>query len=554
MQTILDFITKDSGSRTRDIVVLLALFGILYFLFLGAYGLTEPDEGRYAEIPREMIELHDFVTPHLNYVKYFEKPPLYYWMVAGSFMLFGQNEFAARFPTVLSALLGILLAYFVGRNVFDRRTGLLAALALGSSLGYLAHARISIIDMTLTLCLSAALSFFLIASREGQDRKGLFYHLFYIFAALAVLAKGLIGIILPGAIIFFYVLVSRRWHILKEMRLLTGVPLFLLVAAPWFILVSIKNLEFSRFFFIHEHFERYLTKVHSRYQPFWFFIPVLIGLLFPWSFFMPTAWRTFRTRRNPAEHDAIRFLFFWGALIFIFFSFSDSKLIPYILPVLPPAAVVIGRTFSLLFEGKSALTRYEIWGISIFLFIVGVVAIGYAVKASLPKIDPKEATVIGILFCGFGFLVTAFLRNMKPQVLFAGLVSLSCILGICTMIIALEDISEWKSTRKLGMLVREKAEQGARVASYGNYWQGFSFYAGRRIIVADAMGELEFGSRQGNHSDWFITGRQLQDLWNSSQPVYALINKTLKSSVLDGLKNPATIVGESGKLFLVTNR
>lgn len=554
MKPIVNFLMKKEGSPAKDIVVLLVLFGVLFFLFLGKFPLTEPDEGRYAEIPREMIALGDFITPHLNYVKYFEKPPLYYWMTAFSYAVLGQNEFAARFPAALCGLLGVLLTYFFGRKLFDRRTALLSALILGSSGGYLALGRVTIIDMALTLCLTAALGFFLLASREGERRKGLFYHLFYICAALAVLAKGLIGIVLPVGIIFFYLLISRRWNVLKEKRLLTGVPLFLLVAAPWFILVSIRNPEFARFFFIHEHFERYLTKVHGRYKPFWFFIPVLIGLLFPWSFFLPTAWRTFWTRRKAIESDSIRFLFLWGGLIFIFFSFSDSKLIPYILPVLPAAALVIGRTFFLLFDGEIALTRHEIRGISFFLLLVGVAVVGYAVKASLPKIDMKEATIIGALFCGFGLLVIAFLRNLKPQFLFAGLFSLSCILVICTTFIMLEDLVERNSSKRLGLIVRESAGKEALVASYETYRQGFSFYSGRRVVLVDNKSELEFGSLQGDNSAWFMDSARFGRLWDSSRPVFAMVEQEDLERLRASVHTPARIVGQSAEMLLVCNR
>ena len=193
--------------------MLLVMFGVAIFLFLGRLPLLDPDEGRYAEIPREMLELGDFITPHLDYVKYFEKPPLHYWLNALSFSLFGQNEFAARFPAALLGLCGILLVYHIGRKLFGRREGLYAALVLGTSIGYQIQARMNIIDMTLTFCMTASLGCILLAMQDEERRKGLYYHLFYLFAALAVLAKGLIGIVLPGMIIFLFLLLTI-WPVL----------------------------------------------------------------------------------------------------------------------------------------------------------------------------------------------------------------------------------------------------------------------------------------------------------------------------------------------------
>ena len=178
-----------------------------------------------------MLERGDFITPMLNYVKFFDKPPLHYWLSALSFTVFGRNEFAARFTGAAMGLLTVLLTYHVGRRLFGRREGLLAALILGTSTGFLVQARTNVTDMTLTCTLSAALAFFILAAREGEARKGLYYHLFYLFAALAIARQGADRHRLP-AVIFLYLLFTRRWQILKEMRLMTGIPLFLLVCAP----------------------------------------------------------------------------------------------------------------------------------------------------------------------------------------------------------------------------------------------------------------------------------------------------------------------------------
>ena len=167
------FLADRNGKPRFDLALLLIVLSVPFFLLLGRLPLIEPDEGRYAEIPREMLLHGDFITPCLNYVKYFEKPPLHYWLNAISMSLFGENEFAARFPGTLLGLATVLLTYHVGRRLFDRRAGLFAALVLGSSAGFLVQARLNFTDMTLTFCLSAALGCFALASREEEPRQGL---------------------------------------------------------------------------------------------------------------------------------------------------------------------------------------------------------------------------------------------------------------------------------------------------------------------------------------------------------------------------------------------
>jgi len=240
--------TTSDSHWIRDLLLLSVLFGFLFCYGLGHAPLIDPDEGRYAEIPREMLERGDLVTPTLNYVKYFEKPPLIYWLNAGSMKLLGHNEFAARFPSALAGLLTVLATYIAGRRLMDRRTGMIAAFMLGSSAGFLFQSRIILTDMLLTLCLSVALFCFLLATQSQEKRRRFFYRIFFICCGLAVLTKGLIGIVLPAGIIFWYLLLGRRWHILPEIPWLSGIFLFLLVTAPWFVLVSVQNPEFPPFF------------------------------------------------------------------------------------------------------------------------------------------------------------------------------------------------------------------------------------------------------------------------------------------------------------------
>ena len=553
MRLVMEWLTAKDRPAKRDILLLLIAFGIPFFQSLGRIPLIEPDEGRYAEIPREMLERCDFVTPLLNYVKYFEKPPLHYWLNAVFMSLFGRNEFAARFAGALMGLLSVLLVYHVGRRLFGRRSGLLAALILGTCTGFLAQARLNITDMTLTCTLSASLAFFIVAAREDERHKGLYYHLSYACAALAVLAKGLIGIVFPGAIVFLFLLLTRRWRLLKEMRLATGIPLFLAVAAPWFILVSMRNPEFARFFFIHEHFERFTSTVHGRYQPLWFFIPILIGTMLPWSLFIPTALRRVWRERNTAEGDARLYLVIWAAFIFLFFSKSNSKLVPYILPVFPALALLIGNGLARAFDGEFKPVKVEAFVAAGGLFIAGAGLILYPHVASKPAMGVVAGTVMGILFLGQGISSFIAARKENAVTLFAGLCFFSYVLGIFGPPAILPKIAENKSVKEFGLLVREKGQSDTVVASFGVN-QGLSFYAGRRIVVVGDRNELDFGSRQGEQSAWFIDVQKFRELWDGPTTVLALLSRGELDQLRGTVKTPVTEVAQNRRKVLITNR
>jgi len=549
INAVTGFLTQKDGRSIRDIVVIAVVFGLFFMIFLGNLPLLEPDEGRYAEIPREMLVRSDFITPHLNHVKYFEKPPLHYWLNASSLAVFGCNEFAARFPSALLGLGGVLLTYCVGRRVFGRREGLYGALVLGSSLGYLVLGRMNSIDMTLTFCMAATLGFFLMASRDGERRKGLFYHLFYVFAALTVLAKGLIGIVLPAGIIFFFLLVTRRWRLLREMRIVSGGLLFLAVCAPWFILVSLKNPEFPQFFFIHEHFQRFLTKVHKRYEPPWFFIPIILLGLIPWSFFLPEAVRSaWKTR----DHRKI-YLFLWVGVIFAFFSASSSKLIPYMLPVFPALALLVGATISEAFDqGKDPLRKSSFATVAL-LCVAGLGIILYPHLATNPKITAAGALMTGTVLLGGGLLSLVFLLKGRCEALFALFCLTACLSGVIAPPVLFARSVEKKSTRELAWIVRERYPD-VPLISYGYYRQDLPFYSGKRVIIAGSSGELEFGRQQAKEPGWFIGPATFFSLWDSSRQVLTIIGRNDLVLFKRVVKTPLRIIAERGETLLITNR
>lgn len=265
-----------------DIFLLTLFFCALFFIGLGDRPLFVPDEGRYAEIIREMITQKDYVTPHLNGIKYFEKPILFYWLGSAAVTLFGLKTASIRAVNALLALGVCLFTYITGRRLYDRATGLLAACILSTSTLFFAMAHLITLDLPVTVFITATFYFFLLGI---QTPHRLYFYAATFAAACAVLTKGLIGIVFPIMIIGTWIALLNHWRLLKTFYLPSCLLLFLIITLPWHWLVQQRNLEFFHFYFIEQHFLRYTNKAIGHYQPSWFFIPYFLIGFFPWIIF-----------------------------------------------------------------------------------------------------------------------------------------------------------------------------------------------------------------------------------------------------------------------------
>ncbi|HET7365743.1 MAG TPA: glycosyltransferase family 39 protein [Burkholderiales bacterium] len=316
-------------ARTAGLWVLLAL---LWFGTLGIRPLYKADESRYGEISREMVASGDWVTPRLNGFKYFEKPPLQYWATAALFEVLGEHDWVARLWTALLGVAGIALTFYAGNRLFGPPIGAYAAAILAGSPLYVVLGQVNTLDMSVTFFLSAAM-FALCMQRALW---------FWVACALAVLSKGLIGIVLPGGAIVLYMLARRDGSLIRRLRIVPGAVLFLAIAAPWFIAVSAKNAEFAHFFFVQEHFQRFTTEMHQRVHPWWYFVAVLAAGMVPWL--VPLGHAVVRALRERADAELL--LWCWTFVVFVFFSASSSKLPPYILPIFPALALLAARSLT----------------------------------------------------------------------------------------------------------------------------------------------------------------------------------------------------------------
>ena len=245
-----------------------ALLVLVSLTTLASRPLFNPDEGRYAEIPREMLLSGDWVIPHLNGLAYIEKPPLQYWATALSFSLFGETEFAARLYMALTAFGTVAVVFFLGGRLFGQECGWRAAAVLCGMFMFLILGQLLTLDMSLTFYMTLSVAGFLMAQADSPRRWML---IAWIAAALGVLTKGLEAVAIPGAVLVIYSLLSRDFKPWRRLGLWWGLPLFFCITLPWHWLAALRIDDFLQFFFVHEHFARYLTPIAERREPWWFY-------------------------------------------------------------------------------------------------------------------------------------------------------------------------------------------------------------------------------------------------------------------------------------------
>ncbi|HKC70775.1 MAG TPA: glycosyltransferase family 39 protein, partial [Terriglobales bacterium] len=323
----------------------LTLAGFCAFLFyfgLGAFGLVGADEPRYAQVAREMLERHNWVTPFLYGHPWLEKPVLYYWQAMVCYKIFGVSDWVARLPSAMDATAMVVAIYLFFRQ-FRRGFQLDAALIIACTAGVVGLARSASTDMPLAAAFTIALVSWL-AWYEGGRRRWLL--VFYFFLALATLAKGPVAVVLAGVIILLFAVAWRNLRLVGQTLWWPGVVLFFAAALPWYIAVQRENPGFFRSFIIEQNFARFGTNLYHHVQPWWYFLPVLLLAIVPWTFLVAAAFAgaVRRWKREPDEEDrtvpANSFFLTWITVVLVFFSASQSKLTAYILPAVPACAML----------------------------------------------------------------------------------------------------------------------------------------------------------------------------------------------------------------------
>lgn len=459
-----------------DLAGLALLFLGFYTLWLGHYPLFTPDEGRYTEAAREMLTSGDFITPRVDGVAFLDKPILYYWLQALAMHWFGINEWAIRFFPALLGVMGCLFTYVCGRQLFNRRTGLLAAVILALTPLYFGGAHYADLNMEVAVFISCTLLSFITGIQAAGWKRHAFLLGAYVFAALAFLTKGMIGIAFPGMIGLLWVALLARWSTFKNMHLAAGIALFISLVLPWYVLVQQANPAFLHYFFVTQQVSRFLSAgSFNNPTPIWFYLPVILAGFLPWTLFLLPALRQAcvavwqQRHRQPTQ----LFLLLWVGVITLFFSVPTAKTVGYIFPVFPALALITGHYLA------------NSW-------------------------DKNKPITIGLAIISTALLITALV--VAPHF-------------------------NTKSTKPLAAELNAILKPGDEVVNYYKFYQDLPLYLQRQItLVADWespdiiqhdnwIRELWFGKAFQDTSAWLINEPAFWEKWHSKKRVFVFLNK-----------------------------
>jgi len=502
----------------------LALFAaVLWFATLSLRPLFNPDEGRYAEIPREMLASGDWAIPHLNGLLYIEKPPLQYWATAASLSLFGQNELGARFYTALCALGAVLAAALAARRLWGTGAAIRTAALLSSMLLFLIMGQLLTLDMSLTAYMTVALAAFLAAQSAGRRHERLLMLAAWAATALGVLTKGPVAAAIPAAVLVLYSFWSRDFAPWRRLHAAAGIALFVAIAVPWFVVAAHRVPGFLEFFFIHEHVARYLTPSANREEVWWFFAPVLVLGSLPWTLpvlrALGSGWR-----HRAAGFDAPLFLRLWVLFALVFFSLSDSKLIPYLLPALPALALLAAGLPEETLERDVARTALMTLGVAIVLGIACLVAPAHLAPSErnayfLPLTKPL-AQVAALLAASGLYALVQRRRGVTRSVVFLSvgwcLAGLLLVQGAAAVAPVYSGVELYRALPKV--------PAGVPIYSVATYDQTLPFYWQRTLPLVAYRGELNFGLERDPGAeepdmDRFVDG------WRGEADAYAVMDR-----------------------------
>ncbi|OFZ19436.1 MAG: hypothetical protein A2Z20_05155 [Bdellovibrionales bacterium RBG_16_40_8] len=486
------------GALTKQKNFYLAFFCliILWFFNIGHLPLLEPDEGRYSEISREMNATGDYITPRLNGLKYFEKPPLQMWMTSLFYKVFGDSEWTSRLWPALTSALTIIAVFWFSLTTAGLDRALLSGGLLMSAPFFIILGHLNILDMSLTFFLTLALLSLLKLICKDLSRKERFWGNFVLWTSLAlgILTKGPVAIVLPGAVGVSYLLWQRELTLLKNIRWLWGLAWFFILLLPWFTLVTIHNSDFFHFFFIHEHIERFLTKTHRREGPIWYFVPIFFVGLMPWFFWYFNPKNIKEIYLLPTSPSR-RFLFLWCLVIFGFFSVSSSKLPPYILPIWP-ALALLSAEFIEPKKEKNIIFIIVSYAIMILGLIIGSYFLAqYETKviSQAQYLELAKAFAFSSVLMLAVFLILFIKRKIWPWRRLIFLTFISALFLFQLLAWDYKKISSARSGKPLAKALQPYNDDKTPLYFVGDYVQSVPFYLKRKVTLVNYIGEFKFG-------------------------------------------------------------
>jgi hypothetical protein len=549
-------------------------------------------DSMHAQAAKEMLLRGDWVTLHVNGVRNLEKAPLIYWAVALSYRIFGVNQFAVRFPTALAVVLLTLTVFVFGRFAFGEKAGLYAGTAIASCIGVFLFTRFMIPEAILTLWLVSAHYCFARAF-FGDARAKRWYYGCYVAMALAVLTKGLIGMVFVAGPVGLFILLTRKWGELRVMRLVTGSLLFLAIAAPWHIIAGIRNEHFFWFYFVNEHFLRFIGKrypVDYNRVPFLSYWLLHLVWLFPWSIGFPLFGGV---RPGLSRHSSmvVLYLWLWAGLILIFFNLSTSQEY-YTFPSYPALALLLGTSFASA-EERPRAKRYLLWAQAVLAAVclaAGCLLLLLVWRARhLPStgdlsavlnldpsngerytlsmghffdLTPQAFAILRLpalgaavaLIAGFVLALVFRIRN-RPGAAAAAMCIAMGLLFVCANR-ALAEFEPVLSSRPLADEIERRWERGAKIVIDGEYESGSSigFYTNQQLLLLNGrVTGMEFGSHYPDAPPVFIEMEDLRTLWAGAQRIFLVVPDEDRERIVRELGQPVYVAAQRGGKLILMN-
>ena len=520
------------------VLVLLVVCLTLFFFRLGSIPLFDRDEGLHAVTSKEMVLSGDWITTTFNGENFYDKPVFFNWLVALSFEALGFTELAARLPAALLGVGCVIVTYLLGRKMYNPVTGFLGAMILATSPEFIILSRAVVHDISLVFFITLALFFFYLGFTSAAHRK-FYFPLFYASLGCAVLSKGPIGVMLPGMIIVLFLTLTGKLRFLKEMQLGRGLVVFLAVAAPWYILISLRNSDYLDYF-VKLNFSYFFSPKVAHARPFYYYLPILLGGFSPWSFFLPLAfirslWRPF----GKIDERAL-FLCLWFAVIFLFFSGASSKLGTYILPSFPAASLLVGILWHGLLETPTIKLRkaflYSFLPL-VMTFLLGLVYLLVAPPTMLNTrfgLDLSLINFFGIFLVGMTVLSFILLVYSHYKLSFFANVGLVISAILLFTVLILPAMIPYRSTKALAIKMDALVAPGEPFLFFDSRRDTALFYTSRKGIFLDSYDQL------------------VQHLVSSKNKFAVVDEDNLRKFPM--MDKVAQIVGREGNAVLVTAR
>ena len=478
-------------STRGNLALLLIISFLLFFTNINGWDLWNPDEPRYAQVAREMRDTGEWILPHLNSDTYPDKPPLFFWLIAlFSFVTGGVTEISARLPSALAAAGCILLTFFLGKRLFDRRAGLLSGFVLMTSVEFFWLGRRGNIDMVFTLIVTLTLTFFFLGLKE-EDKPRSFYLLPYLFMGLGVLTKGPIGFLLPSLTIVGYLALTKNLKHLKKLEIPWGLVLFAGIVSAWLIPACIRGGEaYTNEILFTQTIDRFAHAWNHK-KPFYYFLYTFPADFLPWVLLLPGAlvWGLSKTQR--ANRADFYFPLCWFITIFIFFSLSTCKRNLYLLPLYPAASIMVGVFLShYLFQldrhnlpFKSLLLPFYFLGTAFVIAGSGLCLVPFF-NLPLPvtfRFFPDIGFFAAILIAGGGWLL---FKSRKKQILtnFITLTFIMLTLSLAAIEVVLPKVNDFKSAKPMSRSIIRHLPEGKEIVAYRVKTASFNFYTGLNKI------------------------------------------------------------------------